>query len=114
MDTVVLVTRDGLGHIGPQDQTFGHEMFDRFLHSLESRPDKPAAICFYTDGVKLACAGSPAIPGLQLIEGMGVRLLSCKTCLDYFKLTENVAVGEISTMSEIVKVLLEAGKVITI
>ena len=88
-------------------------MFDRFLHTLESQPVKPQAICFYTDGVKLACHGSPAVPGLQLIEGMGVRLLICRTCLDYFRLTGKVAVGQISTMSEILKTLMAADKVIT-
>ena len=114
MNTVVLVTRDGLGHVGPQDHAFGFEMFDRFLHALESQPVKPKAICFYTDGVKLTCEGSPVLPGLQLIQGMDVRLLSCRTCLDYFRITEKVAVGEVSTMNEIVAVLMAADKVITI
>jgi len=111
---VILVRQEGLGQVTPQDRAFGVDMFDRFLHSLESQPSKPQAICFYTEGVKLTCQGSPAVPGLQLIEGMGVRLLICRTCLDYYGLTDKVGVGQISTMSEIVKTLIAADKVLTI
>ncbi len=111
---VILARQEGLGQVGPRDREFSVDMFDRFLHAMESQPDKPQAICFYTDGVKLVCEGSRAVPGLQLIEGMGVRLLICKTCLDYFHLTDKVAAGQISTMSEIVKTLMSADKVITI
>ena len=109
----ILVKQEGLGHVAPQDSTFSIDLFDRFLHTLESQPVKPVAICFYTDGVKLTCAGSRAVPGLQLIQGMGVRLLICRTCLKYFGLTGKVAVGEISTMAEIVKTLTDADSVIT-
>jgi hypothetical protein len=112
--TAIVVRQEGLGHVGPQDQAFSVDMFDRFLHTLESQPVKPVAICFYTDGVKLTCAGSRAVPGLQLIQGMGVRLLICRTCLEYFGLMEKVAVGEVSTMSEIVKTLMGADSVITV
>ena len=50
---VLLVTREGLGHVEPADRQFGLEMFDRFLHALENQPVKPHSICFYTEGVKL-------------------------------------------------------------
>ena len=109
---VVLVRQESLGQVGPQDREFGLEMFDRFLHTLESQPAKPQTICFYTEGVKLTCQGSPAEPGLQLIESMGVRLLICRSCLDYYGLTAKVAVGQISTMTEIVKTLLAADKLL--
>ena len=110
----ILVRQEGLGHAGPQDNAFSIDLFDRFLHALESRPVKPVAICFYTDGVKLTCAGSRAVHGLQLIQGMGVRLLICRTCLEYFGLMSKVAVGEISTMTEIVQTLTDADSVITV
>jgi hypothetical protein len=110
---VVIVRQEGLGEVGTQDRRFAVEMFDRFLHAMESQPVKPLAICFYTDGVKLTCTGSAAVPGLQLIQGMGVRLLICRTCLEYFGLLDKVAVGQVSTMNEILKTLFEADQVIT-
>lgn len=111
---VILVRQAGLGQLKPEDAPFGLEMFDRFLHALEAQPLKPYALCFYTEGVKLVCEGSPAIPSLQLLQGLGVRLVTCGTCLQYFGLREKVAVGEVGGMNDIVALLLEADLVVTV
>jgi intracellular sulfur oxidation DsrE/DsrF family protein len=111
---VLLVTREGLGHVGATDKQFGSEMFDRFLHALESQPVKPHAICFYTDGVKLVCDGSPALLGLKILQGQGVRLIACRTCLEHFGLSAKVAAGEVGGMNEIVALLTEADSVVTV
>jgi hypothetical protein len=89
-------------------------MFDRFIHSLEGQTSKPQAICLYTTGVRLACEGSKALFGLKMLQGLGIRILICKTCLEYFGLAEKVAVGEISNMSEISNLLMNADHVVTI
>jgi hypothetical protein len=112
--TVVLVTREGLGSVGPTDARFGIELFDRFLHTLEGRPDRPTAICFYTDGVKLVRKDSPVVMSLKLIEGMGTRLVICRTCLDYFGLADQVGVGEVGSMADIVALLSTAHHVVTV
>jgi intracellular sulfur oxidation DsrE/DsrF family protein len=111
---VLLVTREGLGHVDPADRPFGLEMFDRFLHALEPLPVKPQAICFYTDGVKLLCQGSPALLGLRILQGQGVRLLACRTCLEHFGLIDKVAVGEVGGMDDIVRLVTEADSVVTV
>jgi intracellular sulfur oxidation DsrE/DsrF family protein len=111
---VLLVTREGLGHVGAADKQFGMEMFDRFLHAFESQPVKPHAICFYTDGVKLVCDGSPALLGLKIIQGQGVRLVACRTCLEHFGLSGKVAAGEVGGMNDIVALLTEADSVVTV
>ena len=112
--TVILVKQAGLGQTAVEDRQFGLEMFDRFLHTLEAQPVKPQAICFYTEGVKLVCKGSSALQSLSFLQGMGVRIVSCKTCLDYFKIVDQVAIGEVGNMNDIVKLLLEADKIITV
>jgi intracellular sulfur oxidation DsrE/DsrF family protein len=111
---VLLVTREGLGTVDPTDKQFGLEMFDRFLHAWEGQPVKPQSICFYTDGVKLVCEGSPALLGLRILQGEDVRLVACRTCLEHFRLTDKVAVGEVGGMDEIVGLLTEADKVVTV
>ena len=111
---VLLVTREGLGHVDPTDRAFGLEMFDRLLHAWESQPIKPHAVCFYTEGVKLVCNGSPALLGLKILQGQGVRLLACRTCLEHFGLSDKVAVGEVGGMNDIVGLLTEAESVVTV
>ncbi len=111
---VVLVRQAGLGAVAPGDERFGVEMLDRFLHALEGREDRPQAICFYTEGVRLCCEGSILIPSLKLIEAMGVRLVICKTCLETYGLAGKVAVGTVGGMSDLVALALEAHPVITV
>jgi sulfur relay (sulfurtransferase) complex TusBCD TusD component (DsrE family) len=109
--TVVLITANGMGK-GPQD--LQQKLFAKYLDMLIQQNEFPAAICFYTEGVYLVTAGSPVIQKLARLEAQGVRLIVCSTCLEYFSLTENVRVGIIGTMGDILEAQWKAEKVITI
>ncbi len=52
--------------------------------------------------------------GAQSPYQAGVELLACVTCLEFFGLTERMALGEVSNMRAIAQLLMEAGKVITV
>jgi hypothetical protein len=41
-------------------------------------------------------------------------LVACRTCLEHFRLTDKVAVGEVSGMNDIVGLLTEADSVVTV
>jgi len=111
---VILVRQAGLGTVDATDEAFGVDMFDRFIHALEGQEIKPYAICLYTRGVTLACQGSTAVFGLKMLQGMGVQILICKTCLEHYDLIDKVMAGEIRGMAEIAKLLMEADRVITV
>jgi hypothetical protein len=49
---------------------------------------------------------------LQALSRRGVEILACGTCLEYYGLKEQLAVGEISNMYTIAETILRAGKVI--
>lgn len=112
MTTVVVITKTQIGHLPPEHRAFGEEMLDKFLHTMEPEDLRPDAICLYTDGVKLACEGSPVRLGLSLLEGLGVRVLVCQTCLDYFGLREQQQIGTVVTMKDIVSELRHATRVL--
>ena len=111
---VVIVRQEGLGSVGLQDRPFGRDMLDKFLHTLEGQSLKPHAICFYTEGVRLTCQESPALLSLRLLEKMGVRIVSCTSCLEYYGLKSKLLAGEKGTMKDIVQLTLEADSVITV
>jgi intracellular sulfur oxidation DsrE/DsrF family protein len=113
-DTVILVKRPGLGHTPPGEETFGVEMLDNFFHTLEKLPEKPMAICFYTEGVKLLAPDSPTATGIGLLERLGVRIVACGSCLDQFEVGPDLAAGQRGTMVEIVELIDTAAKVISI
>ena len=68
----------------------------------------------YTDGVKLACEGSPVLDELKALEAKGVRLILCQTCLNTFGLTDKVRVGIVGGMSDIITAMWQADSVITV
>jgi intracellular sulfur oxidation DsrE/DsrF family protein len=113
-EIVVLAAKEGLGQIPAEQKEFGIELFDRYLHALESQPVKPIVICFYTEGVKLLAEGSRVILSLRLLQGMGVRIVACRTCVEKFGIADKLAVGEMVTMSDIVSMMHQADSVITI
>lgn len=110
-DTVILVTNNGMGYA---DEKLQQLLFGKYVELLLQNESLPAALCFYTDGVKLACEGSPVLEGLSNLESKGVRLIVCSTCLNYFELTGNVRVGLVGGMGDILEAQLKAEKVITI
>lgn len=112
--TMIVVTRQGLGTTLPEDAEFGLEMLDKFFHTLERQSDKPFAICFYTEGVKLLERGSAVELGLQLLQRLGVRIVACQTCVMQYGLEHQLALGEVRGLVEIVQLMAEADKVITI
>jgi intracellular sulfur oxidation DsrE/DsrF family protein len=110
-NTVILLTNNGMGRA---DQELQQKLFVKYLEVLLLHQDLPAALCFYTDGVKLVCEGSPALEALQALESRGVHLIICSTCLAYLDLTEKVQVGIVGGMGDIVEAQNKAEKVITI
>ncbi len=90
--TVVLVTKETLGTVAQTDREFGLQMMDKLL----------------------VCHGSKVLLGLRLLQGLGVRLVACQSCLEHYGLAGEVAAGEIGNMRQIVDLMLAAGKVVTV
>jgi len=110
-DAIILITREGMGSA---DVTLQHKLLDTYLKLLMENQALPAAICFYTEGVKLVVEGSPYLEPLSQIEQKGVRLIICSTCLNYFGISEKVRVGIVGGMSDILEAQIRASKVITL
>ena len=56
--------------------------------------------------------GSESLEDLRKLEAQGVEILTCGTCLNFYGLTEKLAVGGVTNMYAIVETLAGAGKVI--
>lgn len=108
---VIQVTQDGMGAADPELQ---HTLLKKYLLLLQENGTLPGAICFYTSGVKMVVEGSPVLEALQSLEARGVRLIVCKTCLDYFGLLEKVRVGIVGGMGDIIVAQWLADKVISL
>jgi len=108
---MIQVTNDGMG---AADAELQHTLLRKYLLLLQQNGTLPSAICFYTSGVKMVIEGSPVLDVLQSLEAHGVRLIVCKTCLDYFGLLEKVRVGIVGGMGDIIAAQWLAEKVISL
>jgi hypothetical protein len=110
-ETVILITRNGMGDAEPVLQK---KLIHTYLSLLDEHNILPAAICFYTEGVKLAVTHSPVLEPLKSLEVKGVRLILCSTCLSYYNLADQVQVGVVGGMTDILEAMRLAAKVISI
>lgn len=110
-DTVILITRNGMGDAEPALQ---QKLVTTYFKLLDENNILPAVLCFYANGVKLVVEGSPVLDSLQSLESKGVRLVLCSTCLDYYGLAYKVQVGIVGGMTDILEAQRMAGKVISI
>ncbi len=108
---LIQIIRDGMGDADPELQ---HTLLRKYLVLLQENNTLPGAICFYASGVKMVVEGSPVLHVLQAFESEGVRLIVCKTCLDYYGLLEKVRVGIVGGMPDIIAAQMLADKVITL
>lgn len=112
-NSIVLVFKtDGMGI--SESQPLREKLAKTFLALANQMEPLPKIICFYTDGVKLACEGSPVLEELAALEQTGVRLILCQTCLNTFGLSDQVRVGIVGGMGDIITAMWQADKVITV
>jgi hypothetical protein len=109
--TVLMLTRDGFGSAEPALQ---HALMGKYLGLLLAGGLTPRALCFVTEGVQLACAGSPVLEELRRLGERGCRLLVCTTCLEFYGLKDQVRAGTACGMPDILNAQMEATKVISI
>ncbi len=108
---MIVLQAEGMGR---GDDAIGAKLMGSFLRTLSSTGAKPGAIVFYNAAVKLLAPGAPHLESLRALDADGVDLLACITCLEFFALTDKIAVGQVSNMREIVQRMTAATKVISI
>lgn len=109
--TVVAISSNAMGR---GDDELGQVLLRNYLHTLGEVTPRPGTIIFFNSGVMLAAEGSQAFDDLRALADQGVQVLLCRSCVEYFDLEEQVAVGEISNMYAISEAMLRAGKVINL
>lgn len=111
MEKTYFVLNDKLG--GDSDE-LGALLMEKYLYSLARAEKAPARIIFMNGGVRLTCEGSPVLDDLKMLADKGTLVQSCGTCLDFYKLREQVAVGEVSGMDAFVGAMLDDADVVTL
>jgi len=98
--------------MGRGDDVLGGILIKGFLKTLRDVDPKPSKVIFVNKGVFLTTEGSELIEDIRELEEMGIEVLSCGTCLDFFNMKEKLKVGLASNMFDITSALMQADKVV--
>jgi selenium metabolism protein YedF len=108
-DFVVVISSDKMGE---GDDQLGHLLIANFIKALKDLDKLPQKIVFYNNGVKLVTNTSPVIEYLRDLEKMGVEIMLCATCVNYYSLESAIGAGTLSNMYSIAEVMASAGNII--
>lgn len=106
----VLVKSDLFGN---GDAELGQILMKSFLYTLNETAGIKYII-FMNRGVLLTVAGSPLLDHLQALEEKGISILSCGTCLDYYNIKEQLAVGAVTNMYTAMEILTSTSRNLTL
>lgn len=98
--------------MGTGDDELGKILLRAFINSLKEVDTLPEAIVLYNSGVMVALKGTDTAASLQELEEKGVSIIACGTCLDYYDVKNQLAVGMIGNMYKITSLLANTGHVI--
>ena len=108
---VVAISQNQMGH---GSEELGKILIKGFIFSLSQLEVPPKAVLFFNGGVKLTLQDANTLADIKVMEERGTKIRMCGTCADYYKVKEQVAVGEICNMYDIVEFMSGAQKVINI
>ena len=97
-DSLVVVLSSDM--MGTGEETLGKNLMKAFVFALTKQDKLPQSIVLYNKGAFLSCEGSPALDDLKILESEGVEIVTCGTCLDYYGIKDNLAVGSVTNMYE--------------
>jgi len=98
--------------MGTGDPKLGTSLMKAFVFALTKQDQLPDTILCYNTGAYLSCEGADTLEDLKLLESEGVTILTCGTCLDFYKLKEKLAVGAVTNMYDIVERMENAAQII--
>lgn len=84
----------------------GEALLAKFLLAFLQADEKPEYIICVNEAVRLSCERSRAgHAALKELENAGIKVLSCGTCLEAYKLTDKLSVGEVGNAIQIAGLL---------
>lgn len=106
---VVVISSDKMGE---GDEKLGRILMKGFIYALTELDVLPSTVLLYNGGAKLSVEGSESLQDLKTLESLGVEILTCGTCLNFYGISEKLGVGTVTNMYEIAEKQMKASKVV--
>lgn len=97
-----------------EERELGEILIKGFIKTFLNAEPMPAKMILINTAVKFACKGADQeiLEALKNLEKKGVEIICCGTCLDYFKLLDNLEVGIASNAYDVVQALANSDSVV--
>ena len=110
MKNVLFLKSDKIG-----DGELGEKILAGFLSNLKDTPNFPKIIICVNDSVLINTNESHiSHVAMKELSNLGVEIINCRTCLEYFGKIDELKIGKIGNAKEILENLCESAKVISL
>ncbi len=110
-DTCILITSDKMGK---GNDELGAILMKGYLYTLTETKPYPKSILLVNSAVTLSTKNEATVEHLTVLQNEGVDIQSCGTCLDFNGLKDDLKVGSVTNMYNIVETMSKSEKAITI
>lgn len=98
--------------LGEGEPDLGEKLLCAFLMQLLESGSVPARIICMNTGIFLTTEGSSMQDLMRQFESQGSEILSCGTCLEYYKRADRLVIGKPTNMRDTVQALLNFKKIL--
>lgn len=98
--------------MGDAEPDLGEKLLRGFLTQLLESGSIPARIICMNTGIFLTTEGSSLQDLMAQFQSLGSEILSCGTCLGYYKRKDRLVVGKPTNMRDTVQALLTFEKIL--
>ncbi len=109
-DILLVIGSDTMG----KEEALGKILMKGYFDTMRVYRQIPHTIFFLNSGVKLTTTNDEIISILKELEGMGVEIYSCGTCLKHYGLESELKVGYRGTTNHIVEGMQDFRKTVWI
>ena len=106
---VVVLSADTMGG---GDERLGKKLMKAFIFALTSQDEAPDKVICYNTGAFLTTRDADTVKDLKTLEAAGTTVMTCGTCLDFYGLKEELQVGVVSNMYDIVEAQMNAALIL--
>ena len=102
--------------IGTNEGELGFNLAKMSIFTLAESEKLPAYVLFMNEGVKLVAGDvePQVVDNLNAMIAKGTKVLVCGTCLNFYNIKDDIKVGTVSNMYDILGAMQTVGKVITL
>lgn len=91
--------------LGDGNDELGKVLMKGFLYTITETKPYPEKVVLLNSAVKLSTVNEETIAHLKKLEEAGTKIYSCGTCLNYYNLADQLKVGVVGNMYDVVESL---------